>query len=56
MGGISGIGPVVSLATESGVDGPPGNLNHNPGSSPKISFWPSSVNTYPVTEQSHSWT
>ena len=36
VGGISGIGPVVSLATESGVDGPPGNLNHNPGSSPKM--------------------
>lgn len=36
VGGIPGVGPVVSLAAESGIDDHPENLNHNPGSTPSM--------------------
>lgn len=36
VGGIPGVGLVVSLDAENGIDDPPKNLNHNPGSSPTM--------------------
>lgn len=62
VGGIPGVGPVVSPAAESGIDDSPGNWNHNPGSCPNMqgpaqtSLCFSSFKTYAVTKQSHSWT